>query len=136
LIESFSKQVASVYGLKMAERLTGKRKGDAVATVLGLIENSDRGLLQSKAWVAIRQAIECNPSPFLTAYGIELNNKSPTKMKTMAQIFTSAGKGKKRETLHLPKRNPLGIASQVNKPTQANPIGIHNNGEKINPYLV
>ena len=128
--ESFSKQVASVYGLKMAERLKGKRKGDAVAMVLGLIENSDRGLLQSSAWVAIRQAIERNPAPFLTAYGIELENKSPAKLKTMAQIFTSAGKGAKRETLHLSKRNPLGIASQVNKPAQANPIGIQNRGEK------
>ncbi len=128
--ESFSKNVASVYGLKMTERLTGKHKGDAVASVLELIENSDRGLLQSSAWVAIRQAIERNPAPFLTAYGIELENKPPAKLKTMAQIFTSAGKGVERETLHLPKRNPLGIASQVNEPAQANPIGIQNRGEK------
>ena len=128
--ESFLKQVASVYGLKMTERLTGKRKGDAVATVLGFIENSDRGLLQSSAWVAIRQAIERNPAPFLTAYGIESENKPPAKLKTMAQIFTSAGKGAKRETLHLPKRNPLGIASQLNKLAQANPKGIQNKGEK------
>ena len=118
--ESFSKQVASLYGLKMAERLTGKRKGDAVAKVLGHIENSDRELLQSSAWVAIRQAIERNPAPFLTAYGLELDNKQPTNLKTMAQIFTSAGKGAKRETLHLPKRNPIGIEARANKPTQAN----------------
>ena len=130
MFESFSKQVASVYGFKMTERLTGKRKGDAVAMVLRLIENCDRGLLQSSAWVAIRQAIERNPAPFLTAYGIELENKPPAKLKTMAQIFTSAGKGVERETLHLPKRNPLGIASQVNEPAQANPIGIQNRGEK------
>ena len=128
--ESFSKQVASVYGLKMAERLTGKRKGDAVAKVLGHIENSDRGLLQSSAWVAIRQAIERNPAPFLTAYGIEMENKPSANLKTMAQIFTSAGKGAKRETLYLPKRNPLGITSQLCKPLQANTIGIQNKGEK------
>ena len=48
----------------------------------------------------------------------------------MVQIFTSTGKGAKRETLHLPKRNPIGIAFQVNKPAQANPIGIQNKGEK------
>jgi hypothetical protein len=128
--ESFSKQVAYVYGLKMAERLTGKRKGDAVAKVLGHIENSDRGLFQSGAWVAIRQAIERNPAPFLTAYGIEMENKLSANLKTMAQIFTSAGKGAKRETLYLPKRNPLGIASQLCKPLQANTIGIQNKGEK------
>ena len=130
LQESFVKRVASVYGLKMVERLTGKRKGDAVAMVLKHIENNDRGLLQSSAWVAIRQAIEHNPAPFIAAMGIELADKPQAKLKRMEQIFTSTGKGAKRETLHLPKRNPIGIASQANNPAQANPIGIQNNGEK------
>jgi hypothetical protein len=128
--ESFSKQVASVYGLKMVERLTGKRKGDAVATLLGHIENHDRGLFQSVAWQPLRQAIERNPAPFLAAYEIELENKPPANLRTMVQIFTSAGKGAKRETLYLPKRNPLGITSQLCKPLQANTIGIQNKGEK------
>ena len=48
----------------------------------------------------------------------------------MAQIFTSMGKGTKRETLHLPKRNPIGIDAQVNKSAPGNPIGIQNKGEK------
>ena len=130
LQESFAQQVASVYGLKMAERLTGSRKGEAVAKLLGHIEKHDRGLLVSPTWQPLRQAIERNPAPFLTAYGLELDNKQPTNLKTMAQIFTSAGKGAKRETLHLPKRNPIGIEARANKPTQANPIGIQNNGGK------
>ena len=128
--ESFSKQVASVYGLKMVERLTGKRKGDAVAMVLGRIENSDRGLLQSSAWVAIRQAIERDPALFIVSMGLELADKPRAKLKTMTQIFTSPGKGAKREAFHLPKRNPLGIHAQANKPAQTNPIGIQNKGEK------
>ena len=127
---SFAQQVASAYGLKMGERLTGKRKGEAVAKLLGHIEKHDRGLLLSPTWQPLRQAIERNPAPFLSAYGLELENKLPANLKTMAQIFTSTGKGAKRETLHLPKRNPIGIAFQVNKPAQANPIGIQNKGEK------
>ena len=130
MTESFLKQVASVYGLKMGEKLTGSCKWEAVAMVLEYIENHDRGLLQSPAWPPIRQAIERNPAPFLTAYEIKLENKPPAKLKTMAQIFTSPGKGAKRETLHLPKRNPLGIDAQANKPAQANPIGFQNKGEK------
>ena len=130
LNESFSKQVASVYGLKIMERLTGSRKGEAVAMVLEHIENYDRGLLQSPAWLPLRQAIERYPDPFIASMGLELKDKPQVKMKTMAQIFTSTGKGAKRETLHLPKRNPIGIASQANNPAQANPIGIQNNGEK------
>ena len=99
---------------------------------LEYIENHDRGLLQSPAWPPIRQAIERNPAPFLTAYGLELENKPPANLKTMAQIFTSAGKGAKRETLHLPKRNPVQIDAQavVNRSAPANPIGIQNTGEK------
>ena len=127
---SFAKQVASVYGLKMAERLAGSRKGEAVAKLLGHIDKHDRGLFLSPTWQPLRQAIERNPAPFLTAYGLELENKLPASLKTMAQIFTSAGKGAKRETLHLPKRNPIGIASQVNKPAQENPIGIQNKNEE------
>ena len=128
--KSFSKQVASVYGLKMVERLKGSRKCVAVAMVLEHIENHDRGLLQSPAWSPLRQAIERNPAPFLTAYGLRLEDKPLVKQKTMAQIFTSTGKGAKRETLYLPKRNPLGIDAQANKPAQANPKGIQNKGEK------
>ncbi len=130
LRESFSQQVASVYGLKMVERLKGSRKGEAVAKLMGYIENHDRGLLQSPAWQPFRQAIERNPAPFLTAYGLELEDKPQAKLKTTVQIFTSRGKGAKRETLHLPIRNPLGIDAQTNKPVQANPIGIQNKGEK------
>ena len=128
--DSFSKQVAAAYGLKMGERLTGSRKGEAVAMVLGYIENHDRPLLQSPAWQPLRQAIERNPAPFLTAYGLELENKPPANLKKMAQIFTSAGKGERRESLHLPKRNPIGIASLVKKSAQAKPIGFQNKGEK------
>jgi hypothetical protein len=128
--DSFSKQVAAAYGLKMGERLTGSRKGEAVAMVLRYIENHDRSLLQSPAWQPIRQAIERNPAPFLSVYGLELEKKPPANLKTMAQIFTSAGKGAKRETLYLPNRNPIGIGSLVNKPAQAKPIGIQNKGEK------
>jgi len=132
LNESFSKEVASAYGLKIVERLKGKRKGDAVAMVLEHIENYDRELLQSPAWQPIRRDFEDNPAPYLTAYGLKLEDKPLAKQKTMEKIFTSLGKGEKRETLHLPKRSPVGIDAQavVNKPVQANPIGIQNKHEK------
>ena len=143
--ESFGRQVAAVYGLSMAERLTGKRRAHAVAMVLGHIENHDRGLLQSPAWVGIRQAIERDPATFTTAYELQLADTPAKKMKTMAQIFTSTGKGPKRETLRLRKPNPIGIEPSpktanpigidgketVMKPAIANPIGIENRGVKV-----
>jgi hypothetical protein len=119
--ESFGRQVAKVYGLQMIDRLTGKRKGDAVAMVIAGIETHHKGLIASALWLPIRQAIERSPEPFIASMGIELPDKPAKKGKTYVQIFTSPGKGPKRETFHLRKSNPIGIEPST-KPT--NPIGI------------
>lgn len=123
---SFSQGVASVYGLKMVGRLDGSRKREAMAKLLGYIETHDRGLLQSPAWVPVRQAIERNPAPFLTAYGLELEEQPPAKLKTMAQIFTSTGKGARRDKLHSLNPESSELDALANKPAQANPIGFQN----------
>ena len=119
--ESFGRDVAAVYGLRMGDRLTGKRKGEAVAMVLADIETHHRAVIASSLWQPLRQAIERNPAPFIESMGLELADRHAKKMKTMAQIFTSTGKGAKRETLHLRKPNPIGIEPS---PKPANPIGI------------
>ena len=138
--ESFGRQVAAVYGLRMADKLTGGRKADAVAMVLARIESHHGGVIGSDLWQPLRQAIERNPAPFIASMGLTLTNRPAAKRKTMAQIFTSTGKGPKREKMTLPKANPIGIAATagqanpigidgkltVAKPTHANPIGIQN----------
>lgn len=118
--EAFSK-IAGRYGLKMSERLTGSRKGEAVAMVLQAIETGHSALFQSPLWQPVRKAIERNPEPFMASLSLTLTDRPAKKLKTMTQIFTSPGKGAKRETLHLSKRNPIGIESPA-KPS--NPIGI------------
>jgi hypothetical protein len=138
--ESFGRQVAGLYGLRMVDKLTGGHKADAVALVLAEIERNHRGVIGSTLWQPLRQAIERNPAPFIAAMGLVLPDKPPTKRRTMAEIFTSTGKGAKRETLHLPKPNPLGIEGRAihanpkgidgkvraKKPAPANPIVIEN----------
>jgi Plasmid recombination enzyme len=119
--ESFGRQVAGVYGLRMVDKLTGGRKADAVALVLADIERNHPGLIGSTLWQPLRQAIERNPDPFIVSMGLVLADKPPTKRRTMAEIFTSVGKGAKRETLHLPKPNPVGIETRAK---HANPLGI------------
>lgn len=130
--ESFGRQVAAVYGLRMVDKLTGKRKADAVATVLNEVEKSHRAVIASNLWQPLRQAIERNPAPFIASMGLELADAPVKKMRTVTQIFTSTGKGAKRETLHLRKPNPIGIdrLARANKPSLANPIGIEKGGEK------
>ncbi len=115
----------------MVDKLTGCRKSDAVAMVLADIEAHHRGVIASNLWQPLRQAIERNPAPFIASMGLALADRSQAKRKTMAQIFTSPGKGAKRETLHLPKRNPIGIDVKVTsrKSAPANPIGIDNEVE-------
>lgn len=125
--ESFGRQVAAVYGLSMADRLMGKRKSDAVAMVLAHIETNHRAVIASTLWQPLRQAVERNPAPFVASIGLQLADNPAKKMKTMAQTFTSTGKGAKRATLHLRKPNPIGIASTDSTP---NPIGIGNRAEK------
>jgi hypothetical protein len=116
--ESFGRQVAAVYGLRMFDKLAGKLKADAVATVLKEVEKSHRTVIASNLWQPLRQAIERNPAPFIASMGLELAEAPAKKMRTMAQIFTSTGKGAKRETLHLSKSNPIGIERQTNAKNQ------------------
>jgi hypothetical protein len=119
--ESFGRDVAAVYGLHMGDRLTGKRKGEAVAMVLANIEANHRAVIASSLWQPLRQAIERNPAPFIVSLGLELADRPPAKQRTKAQIHISHNTRSKRETLHLRKPNPIGIAPS---PKPANPIGI------------
>jgi hypothetical protein len=143
--DSFGRQIAAKYGLSMVDKMTGKRKGDAVALVLADIEMHQRAVIASNLWQPLRQAIERNPAPFIASMGLAVVDRPAKKMKTMAQIFTSTGKGAKRETLHLQKQNPKGIKPNLKsanpvgidgeitarKPAIANPLGIKNGGEKL-----
>lgn len=129
--ESFRRQVAGVYGLRMVDKLTGCRKSDAVAQVLAAIETKHNYLMSSAIWRTIRQVIERHPAPFVADLGLELADRVPGKRKTTAQIFTSTGKGPKRETPHRPNANPIGIDGHMaaTKPAPPNPIGIENAAE-------
>lgn len=130
--DSFGRQIAARYGLSMVDKLAGKRKAEAVAMVLADIESNHKHFIASNLWHPLRKAIESNPAPFIASMGLVLADKPASKLKTMVQIFTSTGKGAKRETLYLPKANPLGIDGEITgrKPAIANPLGIRNGGAK------
>lgn len=135
--ESFGK-LAKRYGLRMSDRLTGNRKADAVAVVLAAIETGHRAFIQSPLWQPMRQAIERNPAPFVDALGLQLTDRPEKRKKEFVDFVVSTGKGAKRETLHLPMRNPIGFDDlavvaipigidgnlTVRKSAPANPIGI------------
>lgn len=123
LRESFQADVADGYGLRMPERLKGPRKAAAVSLVLGEIAARHSDIMGRELWEPIRKAIERDPAEFLEVLGLELPSVPPKKMKTMENIFTSTGKGPKREEQPNKRRisNPIGIQPS---PKPANPIGI------------
>ena len=94
---AFHSAVASQHGLRKApKRLAGPSKDAAAHLVLQHLRVTSDAVLRSAAWPTIRDAIERDPAPFIEALGLHL--AAPQKpSKTMAQIFTSKGKGPRRE---------------------------------------
>ena len=107
----FHEAVASRYGLQKAPaRLAGASKQAGTAAVLAKLKSSSDAALKSKAWATIRDGIESNPGPWLLILGIE-NSVVKKPLKTMAQIFTSRGKGKAKES------NPIGFTKPAKEQT-------------------
>ena len=96
----FHRAVAARYGLRKAPaRLAGATKQQAASMVLGSLQRAADGALRSQVWSTIRDTIERDPAPYVMALGIELDAPKKT-LRTMTQIFTSTGKGRK---------NPIGF---------------------------
>ena len=112
LQKDFHLKVAARYGLSKAPaRLSGTAKQVAAKAVLQRLRETSDSVLQSKMWATLREVIENDPAKFLEALGIEL---APTRMpgRTMAQIFTSKGKGRIAEP-----SNPIGFAAPEKRQT-------------------
>lgn len=101
----FYKDVASGFGFcKPRSKLSGHHKANINREVLDKLRNDPAA--KSAAWAVIRDTVERDPMPYALALGIDTT--TPAKPgKTMAQIFTSTGKGRKKE-------NPIG--NQTIKP--------------------
>lgn len=125
LQQDFHASVAAAYGLRKAPaRLVGAAKQHAAGAVLSALRSGSDAALESAAWPTIRDAIESDPAPFAQQLGIELAAPK-AKLRTMAQIFTSRGKGPRFE-------KPIGFADRPARaslcsvgfaPAQAAPTG-------------
>ena len=101
----FYKEVASKYGLrKPPAPLKGASKDAAVKAVLQRLQDTSDSALKSIIWSPIREDIERDPTPYLMPLGRNVDSKLAARekpKKTMAQIFTSKGKGAKHERLDM-----------------------------------
>ena len=102
----FFDSVAKRHGMtKPAAKLSGAARESAARTVLARLTAASDGALRSMAWAPMRDAIESDPAPFLAALGLQQPKPALKRMKTMAQIFTSPGKGPKTQ-----RKKPIGFA--------------------------
>lgn len=108
----FYKDVASGFGFsKPRSKLSGNHKSHITRQVLDKLRNDPTA--KSAAWAVIRDTVERDPMPFALALGIDTTTPAKS-AKTMAQIFTSTGKGRKKE-------NPIG--NQTIKPHRVSALG-------------
>ena len=109
--KDFFDVVACRYGLRKApRRLAGASKYAAAKVVLQRLRETSDAALKSIVWSTLRDAIEQDPAPFLVALGIEMD--VPTKkLRTIAQIFTSPGKGSANDAM------PIGFDGSENDRT-------------------
>lgn len=116
----FFKDVAQMHGLtKPPARMKGAHKAEAAARVIASMKASNDPALKSAAWAVIRAAIESDPAPFMAALGVNAPQKTK-RAKSSTAIFTSPGKGPKREAA---PSKPIGFQVKGTTPSPSNPIG-------------
>ena len=116
----FFKDVAQMHGLtKPPARMKGAHKAEAAARVIASMKASNDPALKSAAWAVIRDAIESDPTPFMAALGVNAPQKTK-RAKSFTAIFTSPGKGPKREA---EPSKPIGFQVKGTTPAPSNPIG-------------
>ncbi len=88
----FAREVASRHGLKAPKAPRGSDRIALARLVLANLRD-DPG----KAWQSITAAVMSDPAPFAAELGIEAPVSPNRRLRTSTAIFTSAGKGPKRE---------------------------------------
>lgn len=95
--DAFWLGVAKRYGLRQSVALRGATKAAAVKLVLEHMKRSNDPAMRSSMWPQLRACIEANPAPFAEAIGGEALAPKKKRMRSSTAIFTSPGKGPKRE---------------------------------------
>lgn len=93
---SFETEVCRLFGVKvlMADGLKCADKRDASKAVNGYLTAVNDPVLKSAIWDVVHGNINVRPEPYLQSLGFDVEQFRQTKkMKTVAEIFTSPGKG-------------------------------------------
>lgn len=97
-LTSFHEAVASRHGLRRPPpRLSTPDRQMLAAAVLRRLQETADAALRSVTWAVTRDAIERDPVPWAATLGVAVGGRTATPMKSMTAIFTSPGKGPKKE---------------------------------------
>lgn len=89
-LAKFQNEVANPFGLKRgATRISKQGAADAV---LAHLHATHDPALKSAAWLALRDAIEANPQPFVACLGVEVKAPRAKVARTFTQIMTGTGR--------------------------------------------
>lgn len=120
LQNDFHAAVAGRYGLaKAAARLQGQAKDKTAQAVIQHLRATNDTAQSSALWSVMRDVIDRDPAQFAQSLGIEIAPPAAKAARTMAQIFTSKGKGPNKPS------KPIGFA------TSPKPIGLETNSEPL-----
>ena len=116
----FHSAVAGRYGLARAPaRLQGQAKEKTAQAVVQHVRATNDTAQSSALWSVIRDLIDRDPAQFAQSLGIEIATPAAKAARTMAQIFTSKGKGSNKPS------KPIGFA------TSPKPIGLETIAEPL-----
>jgi len=93
---SYEEEVCRLFGVKvlMADALKGADKRDASQAVNAYLNAVNDSVVKSAVWDVVRGNIHVRPEPYLHTLGFDVEQfRKFKKQKTVAQIFTSPGKG-------------------------------------------
>lgn len=94
LQNDFHGAIAGRYGLaKAPARLQGQAKEKTAHAVIERLRCTNDKAQLSAIWPMLRDLIDRDPAPFAQTLGIDIAAGPAKKMRTMAEIFTSKGKG-------------------------------------------
>ncbi len=100
---NFYETVGKPRGLpnQKAGRLTTEEKKALEKAVLARLRATDDAVMKSAGWSVIRDHIAAAPLMWATCLGLEGIEAKPRKLRTVAQIFTSKGRGSRKRELEV-----------------------------------
>lgn len=97
LLDAFYRDVAAGFGLKRApERLAAADRRALVQDVFAHLKAVAAPVMRCPTWAVVRDQIAKDPIPFAEQLGVPIKRR----LKTMAQLKVSAGKGPKRDNTY------------------------------------